>query len=331
MEESKLSGFLKRLDANRAVDVDKRLQVLKAIEDGAQEVPTRMLAEKYLQNPKSLSIHAIDTLFRLLKIPASYARRVPDPLLKDMVENGLNTREIETKKANCWFFEADNTVHLISDIQPPKIADTLREINNDGLLKTLNGNPLEGTYRAVIKVGDDLEVESGTPVYPMANIIFNTASIAPTTASTGIYRQICSNGMVRSVRDGVSLKISPGQLNSDRFQTVLAAVIEACRKEASLFAKGIKTAQGIIVPDPVKLLAEAVDSKRLSKSLAISAGGIISTLPIEDRPEIPQNVSSLWDLVNVLTYSAQAFNVRSRVGMESQIYDFLSDNVKMAA
>lgn len=303
----------------------EKISLIRAVEEGANLIKLSEVVDRVLQDPESLSKQATKALFRTLKIPQTYATNVPEKLRRDMLVNGLSRLEIEEQKSDVFIFEKDQHVHLLTPYGFSSLATTLEGFMETGTLADFQGNPLDDMIRVFVRTSQDLNVDPDSPLYGMYGFRTSLTGTTTSSAETGLFRQVCTNGLTRKEKDAPDLAIhlKPGLMSAERVSILVGAMEGAAKASEEYFVKRVQDLQQKKVVDPIKLLSEAVENGLLTKSLGVQAGGVIAALAnSEGDAELPSRVETGWDLVNVLTYTARSQGTRARAISENKILRF---------
>ena len=308
---------------------------MSAVIDGIQQVNTVLSSSSVLPVEEvrnrmyngRVNEYALKSLFKLMKVPWSYAKTVPETLRKDMVDAGINTMKIESKIEDLHVFEdANGSIQLLTPYGFSVVADTLDVLQNDGILMDVQGNPQEDAFRVVLRAGADLGNDSESPLYPQATINMCMTGLRSISGFSGLFRQICTNGLTQRVRgaEGAEFNFKPGLISEDRFKVLVGGLLGAASASAEVFKERVDRLINQPVSDPVELLTKAVDGKIIPKVLGKKAGSLVGVLPsLYDNPEVPDEIKNSWDFINVLTYTARDFTVRTRTRMETAVNDLI--------
>ena len=148
----------------------------------------------------------------------------------------------------------------------------------------------------------------GDPLIVAIHIANSEVGLRAVTIDACIFRQVCSNGMVRKIAGRSMLKQRHIHVATAQFVPLLQDAIAQARLVAAAFIEQMVLSTKTIVPDPARAIEVLADAWKLSKQTAeyIKFGLYGET-----------HQDTLYGLVNAVTSAAQKLPVESRFELET--------------
>ena len=148
----------------------------------------------------------------------------------------------------------------------------------------------------------------GDPLIVAIHIANSEVGLRAVTIDACIFRQVCSNGMVRKIAGRSMLKQRHIHVATAQFVPLLQDAIAQARLVAAAFIEQMILSTKTVVPDPARAIEVLADAWKLSKQ---TAEYIRFGLYGESHQD------TLYGLVNAVTSAAQKLPVESRFELET--------------
>ncbi|WP_309707561.1 DUF932 domain-containing protein [Armatimonas sp.] len=148
----------------------------------------------------------------------------------------------------------------------------------------------------------------GDPLIVAIHIANSEVGLRAVTVDACIYREVCTNGMVRKIAGRSMLKQRHIHVATAQFVPLLQDAIAQARLVAAAFIEQMILSTKTVVPDPAKAIEVLADAWKLSKQTAeyIKFGLYGET-----------HQDTLYGLVNAVTNAAQRLSVEGRYELET--------------
>ncbi|MBB6053949.1 DUF932 domain-containing protein [Armatimonas rosea] len=148
----------------------------------------------------------------------------------------------------------------------------------------------------------------GDPLIVAIHIANSEVGLRAVTVDACIFREVCTNGMVRKIAGRSMLKQRHIHVVGEQFVPLLQDAIAQARLVAAAFIEQMILSTKTIVPDPARAIEVLADAWKLSKQTAeyIKFGLYGET-----------HQDTLYGLVNAVTNAAQRLSVEGRYELET--------------
>ena len=268
----------------------------------------------------ALSPWAMGQACTRLGMPAAYFAKCP-PELQDRQFNYWRSLDEEARKkaggdgGDTWTIRAKNaTVRGVLSARYEKLDN--RQLVN-ALLPALVGTEYqvklfdlcdEGFHLRVIDPRMSRLALPGDPLVVAIHIANSEVGLRAVTIDACIFRQICSNGLMRKVAGRSLLRQRHIHVAQEAFVPSLQEAIGQARLVAAAFIEQMILSTKTVVPDPTRAIEILADAWKLSKQ---TAEYIKFGLLGEAHQE------SMYGLLNAVTNAAQRLPVEGRVELET--------------
>lgn len=265
----------------------------------------------------AISRYALGQLGTKIGVPANYLEKCVKsgrlPLAQDNVNSWL-----ETFGKNLFLREYDGRIRGVlsskySVCDSHEILGVLESEIDLSRFK-IKGSFLNEERLHIRLVSKDLLPIDGEDLF--AGLFIDSSDVGRSilTVQFGIYKQVCTNGLVVARAGGVLFKQRHIGITADEFQTGLAASLKNVDVLADHAVEWVRTAKSKLVYDTNKMMSEDMTEflERVRSKTSLPEDGAKKVIELMST----KYGGSQWGLINSITEVAQDYTLERRLDLE---------------